>query len=167
MNYQKVACWTQLSAVFKRFFAGSCSSTPDVSTACSPTKFKLFLFSSCITLLVCSEGETKDKSRPALKQDAQCDGGEIRWAKGPFVYPWWSVDVGGLCLRNIQIRLFKKLWYLGSGADKKAFAWTWACCMGNGQQRSSLFRFLMFSAFSAAFRRRGRILVEHEIQHTL
>ena len=45
--------------------------------------------------------------------------------KGRFVYPWWSVDVGGLCFRNIQISLFKIFWYLTLGTDKKTLAWTW------------------------------------------
>lgn len=52
-----------------------------------------------------------------------------RWTqmrgRGQFVYPRCSVDVGGLCFRNIQISLFKILWYLTLGTNKKMLAWTW------------------------------------------
>lgn len=88
-----------------------------------------FLLSSSVALRVWCRGglETQDKWRPALNQDARRGGGEIRWEKRRFVYPWWSVDVGGLCSRHIQISLFKILWYvaLGTGLEH-----VWECATG-------------------------------------
>lgn len=128
------------------------SNQPDVWTACSPTRFKLFLLSSSIALLVRQWGgaETKDKWRPALKQDARRSGGEIRREKRWFVYPWWSVDVGGLCSRHIQISLFKIFWYLVLGTGLNANM------SGNVQQGTAWFHLQIqssvFSTLSAASR---------------
>lgn len=48
-----------------------------------------------------------------------------RWNQmrvGELVYPPWSVDVGGLCTRNIQINLFKTFRYLTLGTHKQTLA---------------------------------------------
>lgn len=81
-----------------------------------------------------------------------------RWnqtrARGRFVYPWWSVDVGGLCFRNIQISLFKILWYLTLGTDKKTLAWTWTrlgMCNGALLCFSYRFNLLYFPPFQLLF----------------
>lgn len=46
---------------------------------------------------------------------------------GELVYPAWSVDVGGLCSRNIQISLFKAFWYLTLGTHKQMLAGAPTC----------------------------------------
>lgn len=53
-----------------------------------------------------------------------------RWNQmrvGELVYPPWSVDVGGLCSRNIQINLFKTFRYLTLGTHKQMLAGAPTC----------------------------------------
>lgn len=97
--------------------------------------------------------ETEDKWRPALKQDARRGGGEIRWEKRRFVYPWWSVDVGGLCSRHIQISLFKIFWYLalGTGLEREH---VWECATGHCLISFTDSGASVFSTLSAASSRR-------------
>lgn len=74
--------------------------------------------------------------------------------EGRFVYPCWSVDVGGLCSKNIQISLFKIFWYLTLGAHRQTLAWTWTRLgMSNRALLCFIYRFnhLYFPSFQLLF----------------
>lgn len=80
-----------------------------------------------------------------------------RWNQmrvGDVVYPPWSVDVGGLCSRNIQINLFKTFWYLTLGTHKQMLARAPTCLgMCNSVLLCFIYRFkcLYFPLFQLLF----------------
>lgn len=85
---------------------------PDVWTVCSPTRFKLLLFEfTCRSVSVVVDAALKPKTNGDQLWNRTPNAAEVKsdGRKGRFVYPWWSVDVGGLCFRNIQISVFKIL----------------------------------------------------------
>jgi len=116
-----------------------------------------FSFPVQVSLCECGSNaalEPKTNQDQLWNRTQKPSGGEIRWEKGQFVYPSGSVDVGGPCFRNIQISLFKILWSLTWGTDKKTLAWTWTrlgMCNRALLCFTSQIQSLAFSTLSAAF----------------
>lgn len=124
-------------ACSKKAFAGHVEQSARCANSLFSHKISTFPVQVHVLLCYCgSDAELKPKTNQVQLWNG---GGERRWEKRRICLPW-SVDVGGLCFRNIQISLFEIL-LVPHFRDLQENVGLKTDTSGNVQQGIALFQF--------------------------